>query len=198
VTASLILGGCVSAPVKLKNVNQGHWKARALVRDKEQNRSYIVNLNFNSVKAKSLRMDVTNVLGLGVATMVVRPKQVRYVLFDSKRFYFGKPQVDVMRPILSIPFDPRWIDDLLFDEPIAGRGWSCSSDASGFVKECRDASTGMDVTWSSRNGDRKTVMIEHPKASVQINVQSFQPKVENRKNLFVLEAPDGFQQLRVR
>lgn len=192
------LAGCVSAPLKLKNVNEGHWHARALIKDKEQNHSYIVNLDFNAVKSQRIRMDVSNVLGLGVATMVVQPKQVRYALFESKRFYYGKPQADVMRPILAIPFDPRWISNLLFDEPIAGRGWSCEDDAKGFVQSCANAAMGMQVEWSARNGERKTILIQHPKASVQINVQSFQPKVEDRKNLFLLEAPEGFQQLRVR
>ena len=46
-------------------------------------------------------MDVTTTLGTGVASLVVDHKEVRYVLFDSKRFYYGQPQPGVMRPILG-------------------------------------------------------------------------------------------------
>jgi hypothetical protein len=184
--------------VKLTGVTAGHWQARALIRDKEQSRSYIVNLNFNAVKHERARMDVTNALGMGVASLVVTPKEVRYVLFDSKRFYYGKPQAEVMRPILAIPFNPRWLDNILFEEPIHGGAWMCKSGSDGLLETCVDSVSATRIAWSVRRGARKTIMIEHPRASIQINVQSFQPKVEDRKNLFLLEAPEGYQKLRVR
>lgn len=143
-------------------------------------------------------MDVTTTLGTGVASLLVDNREVRYVLFDSKRFYYGTPQVGVMRPILAIPFDPRWLQNILFDTPIPEKSWTCSEDSSHLLKECADAVTGIKITWLNRSGSKKTVLIEHSKASVQINVQSFKPKVEDRKNLFSLEAPEGFQKLRVR
>lgn len=169
-----------------------------MIRDKEQARSYIVILNFNAVKDERARMDVTSTLGTGVASLVVAPTEVRYVLLDSKRFYFGSPQLDVMRPILAIPFDPRWLHNILFDMPIEGSDWSCQRGEADFLKECVNSKVNLKVSWSARSGERKTVFIEHPKAEVQINFQSFQPKVQDRKNLFVLEAPEGFQKLRVR
>lgn len=196
---SFLLAGCATGPaVKLDTVSQGNWRAKALVKDKDQGRSYIVNLNFNAQKHEQARMDVTSTLGTGVASLLVDPREVRYVLFDSKRFYFGTPQADVMRPILSIPFNPRWLMNLLFEEPIPDKGWACTKDGGGKLAECTDLNTNTKVTWSNRQGEKKTVLIDHPKASVQINVNSFKPKVEDRKNLFVLEAPEGYQKLRVR
>ena len=193
----LMLAGCVSAPKKMDNVAEGHWKAKALIKDLEQNRSYIVNLNLNAVREDRARMDVVSTLGTGVASLVVEPKEVRYVLFDSKRFYYGAPQADVMRPILAIPFDPRWLHNILFEYPLTEKAWTCVREGA-FLKECRDSVTQVKVTWSAREGEKKTILIEHAKASVQINVQSFKPKVEDRKNLFVLEVPNGYQKLRVR
>lgn len=198
--AFLFLGisACRTAPKSLEGVKEGHWKARALIKDHEQVRSYIVNLNLNAVRDERARMDVTSSLGTGVATLVVDQKEVRYVLFDSKRFYYGPPQADVMRPILAIPFDPRWLHNILFEEPLPEKTWTCTKDGSGLLQDCRDSVTNLKITWSNRKGEKKTVLIEHPKASVQINVNAFQPKVEDRKNLFVLEAPNGYQKLRVR
>lgn len=194
----LLISGCVGAPKKLDGVKEGHWKAKALIKDNDQARSYIVNLNLNAVRDERARMDVISTLGTGVATLLVDAKEVRYVLFDSKRFYYGPPQADVMRPILAIPFDPRWLHNILFEQPLTDKGWSCTKDGDGMLKECRDTVNNLKVTWSARTGEKKTVLIEHAKASVQINVQSFQTKVEDRKNLFVLEAPNGYQKLRVR
>lgn len=182
----------------MEGVSEGHWRAKALIRDKEQSRSYIVNLNFNLVRGQKTRMDVASALNTAVASLLTDDKEVRYILFDSKRFYFGKPQLDVMRPILAIPLDPRWIQNLLFDLPIAEKSWSCTQDSRGLVQNCTDAATGLKISWSQRLGPKKTIAIEHPKAMVQINVQTFKAKVEDRKNLFTLEAPEGYQQLRVR
>jgi len=193
-----LLSGCASAPMRLSNVKEGQWKARALIRDHEQARSFIVVLNLNAVRDERARMDVISTLGTGVASLVVENNEVRYVLFDSKRFYYGPPQPDVMRPILSIPFDPRWLHNILFEQPLPEKSWTCSKDGSGLLQECSDSVTGLKVNWSARQGEKKTVIIEHAKARVQINVQAFQPKVEDRKNLFVLEAPAGYQKLRVR
>jgi hypothetical protein len=188
----------MTAPMKMDKIDDGNWRAKALIRDKEQSRSFIVNLNFNLVRGQRTRMDVTSALNTGVASLVTDGKEVRYVIFDSKRFYFGRPQADVMRPILSIPIDPRWIQNLMFDEPIADKSWSCTNDSNGMVQECRDSGAGLKITWAQRIGPKKTVTIEHSKATVQINVQSFKSKVEDRKNLFVLEAPEGYQKLQVR
>lgn len=195
---AVVLAGCGSKPLKMDNVDEGHWKAKALIKDKEQSRSFIVHLNFNLVRGARTRMDVTSALNTGVASLVTDGKEVRYVMFDSKRFYYGRPQADVMRPILSIPIDPRWIQNMLLDEPIPDKSWTCIKGSSGLVEECRDGVTGLKISWTQRMGPKKTISIDHSKAHVQINVQSFKPKVEDRKNLFVLEAPEGYQKLQVR
>jgi hypothetical protein len=198
--AGLILcaSGCMTAPMKMDKIVEGNWKAKALIRDKEQSRSYIVNLNLNAVRGTKTRMDVTSALNTGVASLVSDDKEVRYILFDSKRYYFGKPQPGVMRPILSIPFDPRWLQNMVFDLPISEKSWSCTTASSGLVDTCTDSTAGLKVSWSQRMGPNKTITIEHAKATVQINIQSFKSKVEDRKNLFALEAPEGYQKLQVR
>lgn len=188
----------MSAPKRMNDVKEGHWKAKALIRDKEQSRSFVVNLNLNAVRNEQARMDVVSALGTGVAALVVDNKEVNYILFDSKRFYFGTPQANVMRPILAIPMDPRWLHNILFEQPLPEKNWTCVKESGDWLKECVDKGLGLKITWSARTAGKKTVTLEHAKASVQINVLSFQPKVEDRKNLFVLEAPPGYQKLRVR
>jgi hypothetical protein len=192
------LAGCASSPLRMTDVKEGNWKAKSLIKDKEQSRSYIVYLDFNAVRGEKSRMDVTNALGAGVAALVADNKEVRYVLIQSKRYYYGAPQSNVMQPILSVPFDPRWLQNILFDIPFTDKNWSCTTDSNGIVKNCSNSATNLKVAWGARQGDKKTISIEHPRALVQINIQSFKPKVEDRKNLFVLEAPEGFQKLRVR
>lgn len=193
-----VLVGCQSTPKKYAGIQEGQWKAKALIKDLDQSRSYIVYLNFNAVRDQRARMDVTTAFGTGVASLVVDQKEVRYILLDSKRFYYGPPSAEVMRPILALPFDPRWLNNLLFEEPILAKDWACSRDKSEALVGCHNDVMGLKITWVSRLGDKKTILIEHSKASVQINMQSFKPKVEERANLFTLEPPESFKRLRVR
>ena len=197
-TVLMSLAGCKTAPKLYSDVREGQWRAKALIKDLDESRSYIVNLNINLVKNQRARMDVTTALGTGVASLVTDEKEVHYILVDSKRYYSGPAQANAMRPILSIPFDPRWLNNILLEEPITEKGWTCSRDAAEYLSECHDSGSGLKVTWSDRHGDKKTVQLDHSKASVQIKVQSFKPKVEERKNLFTLEPPTGYQKLRVR
>jgi len=197
IVAAVFFAGCGTGPLNYDNVTEGNWKAKALIKDREQNRSFIVNLNFNAIRDKKLRMDVSTALGGAVAVLTSNEKEVRYVLVDAKKFYYGSARPEVMRPILSIPFDPRWMHNLLFDTPITEKGWSCENEGK-YLKKCSDPTLGVVVTWSQRVGERKAIQIEHKKASVQINVLSFQAKVEDRKDLFELKAPASFEKLNVR
>lgn len=194
----LLLAACQSAPKFDANVREGQWRAKALIKDREQSHSYLVYLDLNLVRDQRARMDVTTGLGTGVASMLVDAHEVRYLLVDSKRFYYGVPQPGVMRPILAIPFDPRWLNNVLFEEPITDKGWTCARGDGDLLSTCENPNAGLKITWSNRHGDKKTVLIEHDKASVEIKVTSFRPKVEDRKNLFVLEAPESFKKFHVR
>ncbi len=192
------LVGCASTPLKLQKFNDRNWQGRALVRDRAQGASYIINVNFNAKRGKAVRMDVTDTLNTPVASLLNQGGDVKYVIYRSKKFFYGAAQPNVMKPILSIPFDPRWIESILFDEPIAEKSWSCTKDKAGLLSECKDSVTGLTVRWMGRSGSRKTVEITHAMAEVQINFKEFRSKVENRNNLFELEAPQGYQKLRVR
>jgi hypothetical protein len=194
----LFLVGCTSAPMKMTNVKEGNWKGRALVKDRDHSRTFIVNLDFNAVHKENLRVDITSTLGQPVSTLVVNDKEVRYFTMDNKRFYTGTPRPEVLRPLLAIPLDPRWLQNILFDEAPTGSGWSCQNDSKGFLAECRNSLTNLNVTWSNRKGAAKTVAISHPRADIQINLRSFTPKVEKMDHLFDLQVPSGFESMRLR
>jgi hypothetical protein len=196
IAAVVFVSGCGTAPLNYDKVEEGNWKAKALIKDHEQNRSYIVNLNFNAIRGKKLRMDVSTAIGGAVAVLTADEKDVRYILVEAKKFYYGTARPEVMRPILSIPFDPRWLQNILFDTPFTEKSWSCEKDGK-YLTKCSDTTTGVVVTWSQRVGDRKVVQIEHKRANVQINVLAFKPKVEDRKDLFELKAPPSFEKLNV-
>ncbi|NJL23825.1 MAG: hypothetical protein HC902_00655 [Calothrix sp. SM1_5_4] len=67
------ISGCrTSPPLKVSDASEGQWRGKALIKDKEQNRSYFVYINFNAVRDRKARMDVTSALGTGVASLLDR------------------------------------------------------------------------------------------------------------------------------
>src|SRR4051812_32915196 len=108
VAAIFAIIGCNSAPIRMANQTEGNWRGRALVKDKEHTRTFIVNLDFNAIKQKNLRVDVTSTLGQHAASLTSSPTEVRYFTSDAKKFYLGSPRPEVLKPILAIPLDPRW------------------------------------------------------------------------------------------
>ena len=198
ISALLLLVACTSAPMKMADVKEGNWKARALIKDKDHSHTYIVNLDFNAIQNENLRVDVSSTLGQQVASLVVTNKEVRYFTTDNKKFYTGSPRPETLRPILAIPLDPRWLQNILFDVPPTAAGWKCQNDADGFVSDCKYPSTNLSITWSNRKGPNKTVDISHPRAEIQLNIRSFTTKIEKTDHLFDLQAPEGYQALRLR
>ena len=196
-----LLVGCASGsrnptPPVAETLESGRWRAKALVKDKDQNRSYLVNLDFNSVRSERARLDVTTTLGTGLASIVLLDRDAKIALITQKRFFEGPAKPEAMKPILAMPFDPRWIRNVFVGDSIVGPGWACADNATGH--SCRDAGSLTEVTWTKQGGDRPIVIIDHPKATIQINVQSFSPSVDPRPNLFTLEAPESYQKFRLK
>lgn len=194
----VVICGCQSKPVQMSEHSQGNWRARALIKDKEHSRSFIVNLDFNSVRNQAIRIDATSTLGQHIGSLVSTQSEVRYYTSDNKKFYVGQPRPDVLKPILVLPLDPRWMENILFDESIESADWTCATGDDKLVSQCRDDALNLVVKWENRKGAGRTVAISHPRAEIQINFREFTPKVEPLDHIFDLQAPSGYQKYKVR
>lgn len=195
---SFALSGCAFSPKKFSEEKEGYWQAKVLVKEKASARSYIVNVDFNAMAGKALRMDVTAAMGEHVASLAINQDELEYLLVRQKKFYTGKSGAGSLKPILSAPLDPRILENILFDQPIADKDWSCTKDKDNYLTECRQARTELLVKWGERKGRRRTVFVEHPTAQLQLNFYSFQPKVEARNDLFELKPPPGFEVVKLK
>lgn len=194
----MVIVGCQVSPTRYDSISEGQWDGRILIKDKKQNKSYIVSVDINAVKDEKIRLDVTAALGHPVATLVVDGDKTQYILFEKKAYYEGRTQPKVLAPILSLPMDPRVLNHILFDREFRGSGWSCRRDEDDFLKSCENEKMDLEIDWVERKGRRKTVKIEHPRASLQLNLNTFQPKVVEKRDLFSLTKPPGFNAYKVR
>ena len=109
----IVLGGCQLMPTDYTTHNEGQWGSKVLVKDKVKSKSFIVNVDIQAIKDQKLRMDVTAALGTPVAALVMDDNEVKYILFKQKRFYEGQASSRALKPILSVPLNPRLLYNLL-------------------------------------------------------------------------------------
>ncbi|MCB0407838.1 MAG: DUF4292 domain-containing protein [Bdellovibrionales bacterium] len=186
---------CQMIPTDYAEYNEGQWGSKVLIKDKVKSKSFIVNVDIQAIKNKSLRMDVTAAMGTPVASLVLNGDQVQYLLFRQKAYYEGASSDRVLGPILSVPIDPKLFFNLLFDEAMTDKNWSCIKDKIGFLLECKNLQDQLKITWKDRKGRRKAIFIEHSKAEIQMNISSFTPHADS---VFSLKVPKSFQKYRVR
>ena len=195
---SILLVSCAMAPKRFETFDQGQWKAKVLVRDKKNFRSQIVNLDLNAVKNKKLRMDVTTPLGVHVASLVMNDNKVSYMLVRQKKYFSGPSNSRVLRPMISVPMDPKVLHNVLFDLPIAEKSWSCSKDSKSYLAECKNLRSGLKIKWTQRNGSQRVIEIDHKLARLQMNLKNFYNHTEKKKSLFTLQPPKSFKKYRIR
>lgn len=192
----IFLLGCQSAPLRYAEQSEGQWTAKALVKNKKDSKSAVVGMDINAVQGKKIRIDVTAALGHPVASMVMQEKQLTYVLMEKKQYYQGNATEDALARVINIPVNPHLLYNLFFDLPVTEKSWACTQDSKGFLTECKQAKNNLLLRWADRHGRRKVLYIDHPDGSLQINVNTFQPKVEGRAGLFELKPPASFRQIR--
>lgn len=197
IPAFLLLSSCATGPLRYDQQPEGQWQAKALIRNKKEGKSAVVGLDINAVQLQKLRMDVTAALGHPLASVVMDGDHLTYVLMESKQYYQGQASDSSLKPLLALQINPRLLYNVLFDLPIEDKSWTCTKDSSGFLSECKNLGEQTLIRWSERKGRRKLVRLENSTGMVQINVSGFQPKVEDRAQLFTLKPPKSFKPIRL-
>lgn len=196
--ACLFLTGCQLVPTKYDEHTEGQWEAKVLIKDHVKSKSFIVKVDAFAVRDQSLRLDVTAALGTPVASLVLAGDEVKYILPRQKKYYEGQSSPKVLRPILSVPVDPKLFYSLLFDVVPTDSAWACEKDKNGFLQECKNPDHGLNVSWKDRKGRKKSIYIEHKKASMQMNVTWFKPSLEGTQQVFSMTAPKKFKKYRIK
>lgn len=193
-----LVGGCQTVPVRYDQVEVGTWEAKALIKDKKGNQSYVVNLDIAARLNEKLRLDVTSPIGIHLASLVMRGAEVEYILVRKKKYFAGQAKPQVLSPIISVPLDPRVLHNVIFDRPIVDKNWVCTQGDEGMLSECQNLTSGLVLSFSDRVGQRKTVKIEHADANVTINFTDYEKSIGDEARLFDLQVPASFEKYRIR
>jgi hypothetical protein len=192
--SAVVISGCaLFAPKNFSKYSQGEWQGKVLIKDKKEKRSGLVNVKVRAIDNQSLRLDVTSPVGTHVASVLMDGENIHYLSVSEKTVYKSKANRDSLRGIFKIPIEPKLLYNVFFDRPIEAKTWSCVSDTRGLLQECKDRQTGLNIRWTSREGAKRTVAIEHAAASLQINLYDFVKEIKDPATAFVLPAPSSFR-----
>ena len=194
-----MLAGCATvAPRNYAHITEGQWQAKVLVRDKRADHSGIVNVAVKAVNDRNrvdrkLRLDITSPIGTYLGSVAINGAHLDYLSVDNRTIYHMYASERAIRMILKVPVRPALLFDILFDHAPSGKQWACSRDKFGYPQTCTDKKRKLTVAWLSRNGDSRTIQIDHPLAQVQMNLFNFTNKISNEKAAFNLKAPHSFK-----
>ena len=193
VLSSLIALGCGSVPSQLSNLESGHFKSKALVRDLKTNKSQVVNLEVKAFDMNNVRLDVTSSLGMHVFSLVNTTDKVEYMIVPEKKHFSGKSGPKALAPVFSAPIDPRYLGYMFFEKPVPDKNWSCENDAENKLATCKDLKSKMTITWEKNKDGSRLIRILYPNVSlVQINVKDFSNDLKNRDETLQLKVPKSF------
>ncbi|MGZ3785098.1 MAG: hypothetical protein ACXWQX_12405 [Bdellovibrio sp.] len=192
------LAGCVTKPVKTDGRYQkAEWETKALIKNLRENKNQSLSIDIYAIKDSKLRMEVSALMGFQVASMVMTPQEISYIIYSQKYFFHGRNSERAFSHFLTLPLHPMNLANIAFDEPIKGPGWSCSSNTLGLPSHCENIQKDIRVTWSDRTQGQKKVLIAAPQFEMQWQFSVPKTEVQFKEDLFNLKQPSGFKAIQI-
>lgn len=201
------LTGCASKPgsepkkTRSSGTEFGQWRgvgtaSRVISKDGvTKNEKWSVNLEIVSRTPGFGRIEVTGAMGVYGGTIAWNKTETKILLPGQRKFVVAPNSSRAFISILPFPISPGEVEAILFDrdfEPkaLASRKISCKtegekeicSSATGFLLERTRGLENVSFEVSTDDG-----------ANVKMQLKSVRAKVEERPELWALEAPRGFK-----
>lgn len=189
--------GCATAPVHEGAFQKAQWETKALIRNLKEQKTHSVDIDVFAIKNDRTRFEVTALMGYQVASLVMSAKEISYIIYPEKKFYFGKNSTSAVEKILGLPLHPMNLSYIAFDEPIRGAGWKCYADTAGLISKCVNNERAMAVEWRDRHQGEKKVVITAPQFEMQWLFKAPQTEVQFKSETFTLKQPNGFKAIQI-
>lgn len=189
----MLSAACSSFRVKDYSLEKsGEWMGKALIKDKKNNKSGIVNIKIRAVDQEKLRLDVTSPLGAHLASVLILGDEIEFLNVEEKVLYRGPSGETALKKFLKVPIAAKDFYNILFDHKFVDKNWTCALDGKGFLKLCEDKKSGLNIAWVIREGLKRTIALDYSTASVQMNLYSFNKEIIDSEKVFQIKAPTQF------
>lgn len=189
--------GCASKTIQSGSFQKAQWESKALIKDSKQNKNQSVSIDILAIKNDRARFEISALLGIRVASIVMSQREISYALYQQKLFYYGRNSETAFARVLDLPLHPMNLSNIAFDEPIRGVGWKCQLDATGMISACENPGRKLNVQWTERNQGGKKVVINAPDFEMIWIFEAPQTEVQFKNETFTLVQPQGFKAVQI-
>jgi len=204
------LGACATQQTSEVNRNQrstgtefGQWSGRGSatrVVSKDGNsktENWTVNLEVVARTPGFGRIEVTGAMGVYGGTIAWNESETRILLPGQRKFVIAPNSSRAFVSILPFPISPAEVEAILFDRDFdaaafRARGISCRSESSGEKQICR-SEDGFSLERIRGRVETDFQVTTADGAKVKMVLKPIRSKVEERAELWALEAPKGFK-----
>lgn len=195
-TACLV--GCATKPVKKEGTYQrAQWETKALIKNLRENKSQSLSIDIFAEKNARVRLEVAALMGFQVASLVMSPQEISYIIYSRKAFFHGRNSERAFSQVINLPLHPMNLMNIAFDEPVQGPNWLCSFDTFGLPSHCENLQKEIRVDWSDRNQGQKKVKIAAPQFEMQWQFSAPKTEVQFKEDLFILKQLPGFKAIQI-
>lgn len=194
---TLFLSGCVTKMVKEGAYQKAQWETKALIKNLRENKTQSLNIDIYAVKNERARFEISAILGYQVASLVMSPTEISYIIYPQKTFFYGRNSETAFSRMIDLPLHPMNLANIAFEEPVRGPGWKCALDNLGWLSQCENVQKKIRVEWLGRNEGQKRVVITAPQFEMQWQFSSPQTEVQFKSELFTLKQPSGFKAIQI-
>lgn len=143
------------------------------------------------------RIEVTGAMGVYGGTIAWNENETRILLPGQRKFVVAPNSSRAFVSILPFPISPAEVEAILFDREFdvaafQARGISCRNDSTGERQTCR-SEDGFSLERIRGREDTDFQVTTADGAKVKMLLKPVRSKLEERPELWALEAPRGFK-----
>ncbi len=198
----IILSGCATpqpGPSSGKMAEAVRLETKAQIKDLKKDESHNAKIEIVVLPQQAIRLEVTALLGVPVASIVLTPKLIQYALHTSKQFAEGPFSARTLYPVFKQNIDPRILWNVIHNRNPESADITCTKDAMGRPNQCL-AANNIVVNWTYEANDRaqKRIEIKNSQFEMIWVFKSQNPFKMTQNETFVLKKPDDYQEIRLK
>ncbi|WP_051056723.1 DUF4292 domain-containing protein [Pseudobdellovibrio exovorus] len=192
----LIWSGCSKKSVEISDTSSAYLiETKAQIKNDGDTNS--VTIEIALLPQQAIRMEISATLGVSVATVVMTPTQISYLLHSNKQFYTGPFHEKTLYPVFKKNIDPTILWRVVHDQVPQSAQLKCEVDADKRPLVCRD-SEGTLVKWQYLADHRRRIDITSNRFEMRwlFTHQSVMSNYQNET--FVLKKPSDYKEIIIR
>ena len=195
----LIIQGCASKPIgPMASTVPVLIESKVQIKDLKRQESHNAKVEIILAKNQILRMEVSALFGIPLATLVMSPTKIQYALHTTKEYAEGTFTAQTLHHVFKQDIDPRILWNVIHNRNPEAVNLKCVKDIQLRPLSCMGPSD-LKVTWSyEADPAQRRVDMRSPQFEMIWVFKGQSPFTASQNETFVLNKPDGYQEIRLK